>query len=88
MVDISFSIGKGSYIFLEIKHEIHSAAQIKIHGMRHLYKYIYVYIYIYIYIYIRALIALIFKKKNSNTFSEIRTRVPQIVRAAAIPLDH
>ena len=28
------------------------------------------------------------KKKNPNTISEIRTRNPQIVRAAAIPLDH
>ena len=27
-------------------------------------------------------------KKNPNTISEIRTRDPQIVRAAAIPLDH
>ena len=27
-------------------------------------------------------------KKNPNTFSEIRTRDPQIMRAAAIPLVH
>ena len=62
-----------SILSLSSKNKYHSITNI------YIYKYIYIYIYIYLYIY---------RKRNPNTFSEIRTRDPQIVRAAAIPLDH